>query len=249
MVATIDDWINNTAKYVPNFVLVPYTEGEEVDGQDITDEAQLPKDDVGVYCTYYGNHRATAQGTLTGMIKFHCSIPFNELKKTNSRYMKWLFSAGIYLNRSWFAADDLTSIGYVAGAHPNYFRVKEVIQELRSEFKLEKGETQFQMTPRNMSVEAIKGKPETRFYFYCIVVQFEQKNAGIIRDLFQGRLDPAEGRILYPVTGQYLFVSFRESGSWPTKLMVQMARGHTDILNQVEPFYLTIGSVHQGLLS
>ena len=62
---------------MPNFLLVPYMEGKEVDGQDITDKAQLPKDNVGVYCTYYGDHRATVQGTLTGMIKFQVSHSTN----------------------------------------------------------------------------------------------------------------------------------------------------------------------------
>ena len=156
--------------------------------------------------------------------------------------------------RTWFKADSLVT--------QNTFTSKKPSKNFDAPSSWSKERLSFNEAPTTCQWNPPKGSLESRFQFYCIVVECEQKNANQIWDLCHEWLDPVECKIMYPLAGQYLFVPFRESESWPTALVVELAKGCTKILNSIKPFYLNgakdlcaplenpyIVSIHQGLLT
>ena len=103
------------------------------------------------------------------MVSFSCSVPFSEIKRRTGLYYQWMTTANVYINRISFKAGSLVSVGHLCGIHPGYLRVDEASKELRQAFGLTEADVLFQLSLQNMTVTAVKGKPDTQniFLLHC----------------------------------------------------------------------------------
>jgi len=121
------EWVAATSKYVPNFALLPF---EDVKGQVISTQEQVPYDNPTFYKEYYYNHRVLQHGNLTGMVQFQCSVSWQKIKRMKEPYFQWLHRSKVYLNLTKFKSDTLVVCGFLLGAHPGHLRREDAEKEL-----------------------------------------------------------------------------------------------------------------------
>jgi len=98
----LGQWIKRTRELNPELIVFPYR--SEGGGNPITNEEQLPEDDIDAINQYFHNPRVENNGILKGMVRFSVTIPWMKLKEARSPYFQWLTNNRIYLRHTSFVA-------------------------------------------------------------------------------------------------------------------------------------------------
>jgi hypothetical protein len=222
-------WIHSSSETLPDFSLLPY---EDENGQQITSQDQAPDDNPEFYMKFFFNHRVLQHGNLTGMVLFQCTLPWSQLKKSNSTYFNWLRFNNVYLNQTKFKTATLVPCGFLVGAHPGHFRRDEAEAELQSSLNLTGPDMQFQLSARTASVPLKHGSSE-RYTFQAVVVETSTTFAKQLREAFYGLQKPSLAKLQYPYTGAYQFVPFLQSKEWTAQKILQLAKVHVAIIKEL----------------
>lgn len=228
-------WIKRTREAsAESLILLPYR--DEMGGNPITHEDQIPNDDGEAISQYYHNHRVESNGVLKGMIRFTTVVPWVELKNARSKYFKWMLANKVYMRHTSFDADTVVLLGYLHGIHPDAARLVDITKELNERLDLKEG-TAFQVTPRNLGVLDSQ-VTQARFGFRAIAVETDSKMAATVRESFFRLGDPKVEKYKWPVTGNSLFIPMFKTTSWTTEGIAAMAKLHSRTISQLEQIFI-----------
>jgi hypothetical protein len=174
------------------------------------------------------------------MVLFHCSLPWNQLKRVKSTYFNWLRFNNVYLNQTKFKTATLVSCGFLVGAHPGYFRRDEAEKELRISLNIAADELPFQLSARTASLLAKQGS-SVKYAFQAVVVETSATSAKQLREAFYNLQKPSIAVRKYPYTGSYQFVPFLQSKEWTAHKILQLAKVHVTIIKDLRPIFVANG--------
>jgi hypothetical protein len=117
------------------------------------------------------------------MVHFQSTASWSSIKSFKNPYFTWLKKNRVYLNYTKFKTETLVACGFLVGTHPGHLRREEAEEELRGSLGLDKGEIDFQLSSRSISVP-IKEGDTSCYSFQAIIIETSTKLASTLHERF-----------------------------------------------------------------
>jgi len=151
------------------------------------------------------------------MVHFQTTASWTTIKNFKSPYFAWLWSYRVYLNLTKFKTKTF-AFGFLVGARPGFLQRNEAEEAFRGSLGLDKGELDFQLSSRYISVPLKEwGKERFRFPRRCGEDIIQRCFTTSWSERFHKLKHPSVAMIDYPYTGNYQFVPLLQSKEWSIK--------------------------------